>query len=104
MEKMSTEHVIGCSNNTKGQERPQTTKKGVLLNRAYAMVTGGEFEDHKLMRLRIPLDTSEEATEWNGRWSDNSSAWTNRLRQVSWLYGVCVAGELAVLCVCGCGR
>ena len=82
MEKLQTEHVIGCSNNTKGQERPQTTKKGILLNRSYAMVTGGEFEDHRLMRLRIPLNPSEEAVEWNGKWSDKSSAWTNRLRQM----------------------
>lgn len=59
MEKLRTEHVIGCSVNTKGQERPQTTRKGILLNRAYAMVTGGEFEDYRLMRLRIPLDPSE---------------------------------------------
>jgi len=82
MEKLRTEHVIGCSMNTKGQERPQTTKKGILLNRAYAMVTGGEFEDYRLMRLRIPLDPTDGVVEWNGKWSDKSSAWTNRLRQM----------------------
>ena len=82
MEKFATEHVIGCANNTKGQERPQTTKKGLLLNRAYAIVTGGEFEDHRLMRLRVPLNEDGTALEWNGKWSDNSAVWNNRLRQM----------------------
>ena len=88
MEKMSTEHVIGCANNTKGQERPQTTKKGLLLNRAYAIVTGGEFEDNRLMRLRVPLNEDGHAIEWNGRWSDNAPQWNNRLRQML-AYGRC---------------
>ena len=82
MEKMSTEHVIGCANNTKGQDRPQTTKRGLLLNRAYAIVTGGEFEDNRLLRLRVPLNEDGTAVEWNGRWSDNSPQWNNRLRQM----------------------
>ena len=82
MEKMATEHVIGAANNTKGQERPQTTKKGLLLNRAYAIVTGGEFEDNRLMRLRVPLNEDGHAIEWNGRWSDNAPQWNNRLRQM----------------------
>ena len=82
MEKMKTEHVIGVTNNTKGQPRPQTTKKGIELNRAYAVVTGGEFEDYKLMRLRIPLAEDGTAKEWNGKWSDNSGAWSSRLMQM----------------------
>uniref|UniRef100_A0A7S2NM39 Calpain catalytic domain-containing protein n=1 Tax=Haptolina brevifila TaxID=156173 RepID=A0A7S2NM39_9EUKA len=82
MEKFATEHVIGCANNTKGQERPQTTKMGLLLNRAYAIVTGGEFEDNRLMRLRVPLNEDGTALEWNGKWSDDSKQWNNRLRQM----------------------
>ena len=82
MEKMKTEHVIGCSCNTKGQPRPATTKKGIELNRAYAIVTGGDFEDYKLMRLRIPLSPDGTAKEWNGKWSDHSGAWSTRLMQM----------------------
>ena len=82
LEKMMTEHVVGCANNTKGEERPQSTKKGILLNRAYAVVTAGEFEDHRLMKLRIPLNEDGSAKEWSGRWSDNSAQWNNRLRQM----------------------
>lgn len=82
MEKMKTEHVVGCTCSTKGEPRPQTEKKGILVNRTYCMVTGGDFEDNKLMRLRIPLDESGEATEWNGKWSDDSAAWNSRLRQM----------------------
>ena len=82
MEKMKTEHVVGCSNNTKGQPRPLTTKKGILLNRAYAIVTGGEFEDNLLLRLRVPLDEHGAEVEWNGRWSDESAAWNSRLAQM----------------------
>ena len=55
MEKMKTEHVVGCANNTKGQPKPKTEKKGVLLNRAYAVVTGGEFEQNKLLKLKYLL-------------------------------------------------
>ena len=51
MEKMRSEHVVGAANNTKGQPRPHSTKRGIELNRAYAVVTGGQFEDHRLMRL-----------------------------------------------------
>lgn len=75
MEKMRSEHVVGCANNTKGQARPQTTKKGIELNRAYAVVTAGQFEDYRLLRLRIPLNEYGEALEWNGKWADSSSAW-----------------------------
>jgi len=82
MEKMKTEHVVGCTCTTKGEPRPQTTAKGILLNRAYCVVTGGDFEDNKLMRLRIPLDENGDAKEWNGKWSDDSSAWSSRLRQM----------------------
>ncbi|KAL1518789.1 hypothetical protein AB1Y20_003072 [Prymnesium parvum] len=82
MEKMRTEHVVGCANNTKGQPRPQTTKKGIELNRAYAVVTGGQFEDYRLMRLRVPLNEFGVALEWNGKWADGSSAWNSRLRQM----------------------
>ena len=82
MEKMKTEHVIGCANNTKGQPRPNTTKKGIELNRAYAVVTGGDFEDRKLMRLRIPLSPDGTAKEWNGRWSDKSGQWSSRMMQM----------------------
>jgi len=82
MEKMKTEHVIGVTCNTKGQPRPQTTKKGIELNRAYAVVTGGDFEDIKLMRLRIPLNEDGSCKEWNGKWSDNSGAWTSRMMQM----------------------
>ena len=82
MEKMRSEHVVGCANNTKGQPRPQSTKRGIELNRAYAVVTGGQFEDHRLMRLRIPLNEAGEATEWNGKWADGSAAWSSRLRQM----------------------
>ena len=82
LEKMMTEHVVGCANNTKGQDRPQSTKKGILLNRAYAVVTAGEFEDYRLHKLRIPLNEDGSAKEWTGRWSDNSPQWNNRLRQM----------------------
>ena len=82
MEKMKTEHVIGCANNTKGQPRPNTTKKGIELNRAYAVVTGGDFEDRKLMRLRIPLSPDGTANEWNGKWSDRSGQWSTRMMQM----------------------
>ena len=81
MEKMKTNHVIGCQNSTKGQPRPQTTGKGILLNRAYAVVTGGEFEQNCLMKLRIPLNYDGHAIEWTGKWSDGSSQWNSRLRQ-----------------------
>ena len=64
MEKMKTEHVVGCANNTKGQPKPKTEKKGVLLNRAYAVVTGGEFEQNKLLKLRVPLDEHGRAQEF----------------------------------------
>ena len=82
MEKMKTEHVVGCANNTKGQARPKTEKKGILLNRAYAVVTGGEFEDNKLLKMRVPLNVDGTAKEWNGKWSDTSAAWNSRLRQM----------------------
>ena len=82
MEKMKTEHVIGCANNTKGQPKPNTTKKGIELNRAYAVVTGGDFEDRKLMRLRIPLNPDGFAKEWNGKWSDKSGQWNSRMMQM----------------------
>ena len=82
MEKMKTEHVIGVANNTKGQPRPKSTKKGIELNRAYAVVTGGDFEDYKLLRLRIPLNEDGSAKEWNGKWSDNSGAWSTRMMQM----------------------
>ena len=82
MEKMKTEHVVGCANNTKGQPKPKTEKKGVLLNRAYAVVTGGEFEQNKLLKLRVPLDENGVAQEWNGAWSDSSSKWNSRMKQM----------------------
>ena len=82
MEKMKTEHVVGCANNTKGQPKPKTEKKGVLLNRAYAVVTGGEFEQNKLLKLRVPLDEHGRAQEWNGAWSDGSSKWNSRMKQM----------------------
>lgn len=82
MEKMKTEHVVGVANNTKGQPRPKSTKKGIELNRAYAVVTGGDFEDYKLLRLRIPLNEYGSAKEWNGKWSDNSGAWSTRMMQM----------------------
>ena len=59
----------------------ESAPQGIVVNRAYALVTGGEFEDNKLMRLRIPLDENGECREWTGRWSDKSSAWTGRLKQ-----------------------
>ena len=34
MEKLRTEHVVGVTNSTKGEDRPISTKKGILLNRA----------------------------------------------------------------------
>ena len=82
MEKMKTEHVVGASCQTKGQPRPQTSKKGIELNRAYAVVTGGDFEDYKLIRLRIPLSEDGTVKEWNGKWSDHSAAWSSRLMQM----------------------
>jgi len=82
MEKMKTEHVVGCACNTRGEPRPQTESKGIVINRAYAMVTGGDFEDHRLMRMRIPLDEEGRAREWTGKWSDDSPAWNSRLRQM----------------------
>jgi hypothetical protein len=82
MEKMKTEHVVGCSNNTKGEPRPFTTKKGIELNRAYAVVTGGDCEDRKLLRLRIPLNPDGTAREWNGAWSDKSGQWSTRMMQM----------------------
>ena len=60
--------MIGCANNTKGEPQPQSTRKGILLDRAYCVVTGGDFEDYKLMRLRIPLAEDGTAREWNGGW------------------------------------
>merc|ERR1719453_572890 len=69
MEKMKTEHVVGCSNSSKGEPRPKTTRKGILLNRAYAVVTGGAFEENPMLRLRIPIDSDGAAVEWNGKWS-----------------------------------
>ena len=77
-----TLQVVGCANNTKGQPRPKTTKKGIELNRAYAVVTGGDFEDRKLMRLRIPLSPNGLAKEWNGKWSDTSGQWSGRMMQM----------------------
>jgi len=82
MEKMMSNHVVGCASNTRGQPRTHTEEKGIVLNKAYSMVTGGEFECNKLMRLRIPLDENGEAREWSGKWSDESSAWNSRLRQM----------------------
>ena len=60
----------------------QMVKEGIELNRAYAIVTGGDFEDYKLMRLRIPLSPDGTAKEWNGKWSDHSGAWSTRLMQM----------------------
>ena len=77
MEKMKTEHVVGCANNTKGQPKPKTEKKGVLLNRAYAVVTGGEFEQNKLLKLRVPLDEHGRAQESNPNASANANPNSN---------------------------
>ena len=46
------------------------------------MVTGGDFEDRKLMRLRIPLNPDGTAKEWNGPWSDKSGQWNTRMMQM----------------------
>ncbi len=45
-------------------------------------MTGGEFEDYRLMKFRLPLDETGVAKEWKGRWADNAPQWSNRLRQV----------------------
>ena len=78
MEKMKTNHVIGCQT-AKGQPRPQTGKDPPQ-PRTFA-VTGGEFEQNCLMKLRIPLNYDGHAIEWTGKWSDGSSQWNSRLRQ-----------------------
>lgn len=53
----------------------------MISGHAYSLISIHEFEhegeDHKLLKLRNPWGQKE----WTGAWSDNSSLWTDDLRE-----------------------
>jgi hypothetical protein len=55
--------------------------KGVISGHAYSLIAIHEFEHEgsevRLLKMRNPWGSSE----WTGAWSDNSSLWTDELRE-----------------------
>jgi hypothetical protein len=59
----------------------QQLARGVISGHAYSLISIHEFEhegeDVKLLKMRNPWGQKE----WTGPWSDNSSLWTDDLRE-----------------------
>jgi hypothetical protein len=52
---------------------------GIAFGHAYSILDVFEVEENKLLQIRNPWGT---ATEWKGAWSDKSSDWTERRKQI----------------------
>lgn len=52
---------------------------GLVNGHAYSLLSVEQFEDVRLVKLRNPHGQGSDTrpTEWNGRWSDDSSEWTS---------------------------
>ena len=70
------------SGGTPGQdmftENGGTDQKGGLIpGHAYSIIAAQEYKGNKLLNIRNPWGQFE----WDGDWSDNSSLWTEEIKQ-----------------------
>jgi len=78
MEWWTTSHVIGCEHRIDGEASPELMETGLLPNLPYCVVTGGEPNGNRMVRLR----TFHGYSEWKGKWSDDDKSWTSAMRHL----------------------
>ena len=57
----------------------KTSDLGIVQGHAYSVLDAIEVEGNKILQIRNPWGN---ATEWLGAWSDKSSDWTERRKQI----------------------
>jgi len=68
---------MGCS--SPAGSDTDTSDLGIVQGHAYSVLDALEVEGNKLLQIRNPWG---DATEWKGAWSDKSSDWNERRKQI----------------------
>jgi Calpain family cysteine protease len=68
---------MGCS--SPAGSDANISNMGIVQGHAYSILDIFEVEGNKLLQLRNPWGNDKE---WKGAWSDQSSDWTERRRQI----------------------
>ena len=70
-------YLMGC-NSPPGSDT-NVNDMGIAFGHAYSILDAFEVEGNKLIQVRNPWGN---VTEWKGAWSDKSTDWTERRKQI----------------------